>query len=90
MVRLFLLLAFVALSEGCGQTIWTKQGGTEQEYRVDAYACERDMRQSGYYGGGIAGALNAKGFYERCMMSKGYHKATKEEIDSPGFTIYGK
>jgi hypothetical protein len=30
------------------------------------------MRQSGYFGGGIVGALNASGFESRCMMAKGY------------------
>jgi hypothetical protein len=86
-----ILLAVAALAlTGCAKTIWTKPGLTEQEYNVDAYACERDVRQSGYYGGGIAGALNMRDFYERCMRSKGYRKATEEEINSPGFRVYPK
>ena len=75
---------------GCAKTIWTKPGLTESDYRADDYACERDMRQSGYFGGGLAGALSAKGFFERCMGAKGYHKATEEELNSPGFRIYPK
>ncbi len=41
------------------------------------YECEKDMRQSGYFGGGLAGAIAANDFQERCLMSKGYSKKTK-------------
>ena len=51
-----------------------KDGATEQDVSRDTYACERDMRQSGYYGGGIVGAVNAQGFYNRCMDASGYHR----------------
>ena len=72
------------MAAGCAKTVWTEAGLTEQEFRSDDYSCERDMRQSGYFGTGRAGALNAKSFYERCMQAKGYRKATDEEINSPG------
>ncbi len=88
MWRLPLLLVVGVLASGCAQTVWTKSGLTEAEFRADDYACERDMRQSGYFGTGIAGALNAKGFRERCMQSKGYRKATEEEMNSPGFRTF--
>ena len=59
---------------GCTRVVWVKPGVSEQEFRVDSYVCEKDMRQSGYFGTGISGAMNASGFYERCMESKGYQK----------------
>ena len=31
---------------------------TEQLWNVDSYECERGARQSGYFGGGIAGSIN--------------------------------
>ena len=34
--------------------------------------CERDMRQGGYYGGGLVGILNAKEYQERGMVAHGY------------------
>ena len=81
---ILLMLATLATA-GCAKTIWTQPGITEQSYHTDTYECERDVRQSGYYGGGIAGALNMRDFYERCMRARGYRKATEEEINSPGF-----
>jgi hypothetical protein len=36
------------------------------------------MRQSGYYGGGIVGQINAQGFAERCMFARGYYKASRD------------
>ena len=41
----------------CTRVVWVKPGVTEQEFRVDSYACEKDMRQSGYFGTGISGAI---------------------------------
>src|SRR5687768_5878548 len=76
------VLVLAALA-GCTRTLWTKPGVTEQEFRVDSYACERDMRQSGYYGSGIVGSLNATGFYERCMESKGYRKTREDSAEAP-------
>ena len=88
MWRLMLLLTLGILATGCTQTVWTKNNLTEAEYRADAYACERDMRQGGYYGTGLAGALNAQAFQERCMVSKGYRKSTEEEINRSGGQIW--
>jgi hypothetical protein len=65
---------------GCVRLVWTKRGVTEQEWRADSYACERDMRQSGYYGTGLAGALNAQDFYGRCLQSKGYYKVPADQV----------
>jgi len=71
-MRLWLIgIAILALA-GCTRYVWTKPGLTEQQFRTDSYACERDMRQSGYFGTGLVGALNAEDFQEHCMRSKGY------------------
>lgn len=70
--RLWLLLC-VAMT-ACATPKWDRPGATQQDFNTDSYACERDMRQSGYYGGGIAGAMNAQSFQQRCMVSKGWSK----------------
>jgi len=70
---LIALICGLALT-GC-TTYWTKAGFTDQEFRADTYSCERDMRQSGYYGGGLVGVLNARSFHDRCMEAKGYRQA---------------
>ncbi len=57
---------------GCATNVWNKPGATQQDYATDSYNCEKDMRQSGYYGSGILGAINAKNFEERCMFAHGW------------------
>lgn len=57
---------------GCESTVWVKDGATQQDFATDSYACERDMRQSGYYGGGLLGILNAHDFEDRCMVAHGW------------------
>ena len=58
---------------GCAKpTIWDKPGATQDDFNKDAYACEKDARQSGYFGTGIVGAMNLKTCYDQCMVSKGY------------------
>ena len=77
--RWMTLIAIVAVT-GCARHVWTKSGLTEQEFRTDSYACERDMRQSGYFGTGLAGMLNSRDFFGRCMRSKGYYKVPESEL----------
>ena len=55
--------------------VWVKPGASQQDYATDSYNCERDMRQSGYFGTGIIGALNADDFASRCMIAHGWHQA---------------
>ena len=62
---------------------WSKPGATQADYNKDSYECERDMRQSGGYGTGLAGALSAQGFAERCMIARGYTKNTNQSASSP-------
>lgn len=72
MKRSLLLVVLIGLS-GCAQMGWEKPGSTIEEYRVDHYACEKDARQSGYFGGGIYGTVNMQKFFNSCMESKGYY-----------------
>jgi hypothetical protein len=61
---------------GCTRAVWTKPGFNEADWNRDTYECERDMRQSGYFGGGWVGAMNARKFQERCLEARGYYKVT--------------
>jgi hypothetical protein len=70
--NLICAVALVVLLAGCAPMIWDKSGATQNDYNKDSYDCEKDARQSGYYGGGIAGGLEMKEFFKRCMVSKGY------------------
>lgn len=71
-----LVLVAALIAAGCAsfQTVWDKPGGTQQSFATDNYECERDARQSGYYGGGLLGALSFKSFAERCMEARGWTK----------------
>ena len=73
MKTIVLVVAVLIGITGCAAPmVWQKSGATQSDYNTDSYACEKDSRQSGYYGGGIAGALAMKDFFKRCMVSKGY------------------
>jgi hypothetical protein len=69
-------VALLLVLGACSHVVWDKPGATEEEFRRDAYQCERDARMSaGSFGGGLAGAINAQNFMERCMTyEKGYTK----------------
>jgi hypothetical protein len=67
------ILGSVALSACAPQSVWTKAGATDQDFATDSYDCERDARQSSYYGSGLAGAVNMQGFANRCMVAHGWH-----------------
>lgn len=64
------LIVFVVCS--CAPTVFYKDGATQADFKRDSYGCEKDARQSGYYGQGLAGAINMKQFYRRCMEACGY------------------
>ena len=68
------VLLLVAGNAGCARFVWVKPGASQQDFQRDAYECERDMRQSGYFGTGFAAAINAQDFQERCMMARGWFK----------------
>ena len=80
MVYVWIAVMAIFAATGCARHVWTKAGLTEQEFRADSYACERDMRQSGYFGTGLVGMLNSQDFLDRCMRSKGYEKAPADQF----------
>jgi hypothetical protein len=74
-----LLVFMLLLTTGCAQYMWVREDGRRDQsaidqFRKDSYECERDVRQSGYYGQGLYGAIEAQGFGERCLRAKGYQK----------------
>lgn len=71
-----MVLVAALCAAGCAgfQPVWDKPGGTPQSFNTDSYECERDARQSGYYGGGLLGALNFRSFADRCMEAHGWTK----------------
>jgi hypothetical protein len=79
-MKLVLLgLAITTVLIGCTKVVWDKPGASQADYRADSYSCEKDARQSGYFGSGLVGALNMQDFFDRCMYAHGY---TKQEISS--------
>jgi hypothetical protein len=90
-MRRFSIILPVALCfvlSACAATSWSKPGTTQAEYNKDSYECERDMRQSGGYGTGLAGALNAQGFEDRCMIARGYTKVAASSAAAPTSGTY--
>ena len=68
-----IVLALVSFGlSGCAQTIWDKPGATQADFNRDSYECEKDTRQSGYFGGGLSGSLRMKEFYGKCMVARGW------------------
>ena len=63
----------LGLSACAAPKVWNKAGATQQDYATDSYMCEKDSRQSGYFGGGVIGALNMQDFDNRCMVAHGWY-----------------
>ena len=61
---------------GCAPKVWVKPGATDQDFASDSYICEKDARQSGYFGTGVVGAVNMDSFMSRCMVAHGYRQQT--------------
>jgi hypothetical protein len=72
MKRGLLIVFSAAALAGCAPMVWDKAGVTQDDYNQDSYQCERDTRQSGYFGGGVVGAMNQRDFFKRCMVAHGY------------------
>ena len=68
------LLATALSLSACTRVVWDKAGSSQQDFQRDSYACERDARQSGYFGGGLIGAANFEAFQDRCMGAAGWTK----------------
>lgn len=45
---------------------------TAQGWQRDTYECERDLRQSGYFGNAFEAPSNMQQFYARCLEARGY------------------
>ena len=68
-------LALLVLCLGCVATAhWVHPNGSYERWNRDSYECERDMRQSGYYGGGVSGMVAMQAYYERCLMARGWRQ----------------
>ena len=74
-MKMFSVIVAIGLS-ACTTVSRNKSGSTQQDFASDTYSCERDMRQSGYFGGGVVGQINAQTFQERCMAAKGWTKVS--------------
>lgn len=73
MNRMALLVLAASLLGGCADDVYYKEGATQADFQRDSYECERDARMSAAsFGGGIAGAMEARNFYRRCMGVRGY------------------
>ena len=72
--RISLLVVACAGTIGCARTVWVHPDYTPALFNKDSYECERDARQSGYFGTGIAGAINMQSFFDRCMVARGWEK----------------
>lgn len=70
--RPVLPILFCVLLFGCAQSVWVKPGADQQAFQTDRYACERDSRQSGGFGTGIAGAIEAQNFFNGCLVARGW------------------
>jgi len=71
----FIMAVLIVLAlTACARTVWTRANFTQQDFNRESYECERDARQSGYFGGGVIGALNMRDFFDRCMVAKGWWK----------------
>lgn len=75
-VKIQAMMAFGIVSSltisGCAPMMWDKPGASQQDFAADQYSCEKDARQSAYFGGGIIGAINMRNFYKECMVAHGY------------------
>lgn len=79
------LAGIVALALcGCATPVWVKDGASEQDFTRDSYECERDARQSSYFGTGLVGAINMVEFQKRCMVARGWREQMAAYMASPG------
>jgi hypothetical protein len=75
-----LILPLLLLVGACATTQWAKYGASQQDLATDSYNCEKDARQSGYFGGGLAGALEFNDFQKRCMVAHGWREAAQGSV----------
>lgn len=68
------ILGSTLVLSGCAPTVWGKPGLTQQQWMTERYQCEKDARQSQYFGGGLAGAINMRNFFNQCLEAHGYRR----------------
>lgn len=71
-----LTLLFALILTGCAQTMWVKQGATQQTFDADKFDCEQRVitMYGGYSQMGPGHAIIAGGDMKNCMRSKGYRE----------------
>lgn len=73
------LILLAAVLAGCAKPTYRHPDYTPQLWSRDSYECERDMRQSGHFGGGIAAGIAMRNFYDRCLAARGWTKVTEPD-----------
>ena len=73
-LALVIVVAVAVVQVGCGRVVYRNPKYTPQLWARDSYECERDARQSGYFGSGIAAQLDMLDFYDRCLGARGWTK----------------
>ena len=86
MRTIFCLTVTTALLSGCATQVWWNlpYGVTEQQFRIDDYACIQQSQQqtSGAYVGPYGGSAHSGSepnfqLYKACMYAKGYREGKK-------------
>jgi hypothetical protein len=75
-MRKYLLVLVSTGLIGCATTYttWEKSGSTLEERNTVLYECEKDARQSGYFGTGLIAQINMQSFFEKCMNVHGWNQ----------------
>lgn len=76
------LCLMLLCATGCTPTTWYKPGASQQDFATTSYECERDARQSGYFGLGLSGAIDMALFQNRCMGAHGYSQVNAQEASA--------
>jgi hypothetical protein len=80
------VLVGMLLLTGCAQHVWVKDGATQQQFSADQFDCkQKAYTMVGGYNSNNLGALvvDAPGFFNECMQSKGYQLTTQTSANTP-------
>jgi hypothetical protein len=61
--KILMAIMVAVLLSGCAHYTWRHPEYTPEKWARERYECERDARQSGYFGTGITGAINFNAFF---------------------------
>ncbi len=78
-----IILVLTLLTAGCSHTMYVKEGGTQQQFDADKFACEQKaVRMYGDYAQMQMGdtMMARDDDWRRCMFSKGYRETTEKEV----------